>query len=653
MSCVTAAGSYFLILSTIVGQHHDDAVLRDLLRGKVAEVKAMEGEKLAAQRGRALDVFAAAQDRLGDAEGARIARDASDRIVGSSRENLTRLRGSRAFDFLGENKPEEAERTYEELAREAIERGQQPGIRARADLSSAVFTGTSLAERLQSAERPDAARRVLVLARKVSEAGESLEVGFFVARGQAKLGDLDAARATLDAIQKKIDKTDDVAARLSILRAMIAARWTAGDKEAARALYDEAAVLARAQPEANSARSNAINLLPGMLATIGDYEGALQMIADEIGGGQKTLMVSLVIDIIGESSGVTHYAQQALRYPTIDAATARKALRLVAKSANDPKHVGTISCLPELVGLQADLGDVEGARASFEILQKNDVRDLAPSSQTWILVRLARAEWNAGNRPAAEADFAEALRTAERVAEDAPQRLGTRTWTSHPKGEAFRVIATTRVEVGDIDGAIEIIARIQDPFQKAYTFVMAGRTRLYDGDRVGALRLAKAPGHGFPSLSLLMEIAEHQKRLGDPAAVEPILRFALKEAEDFAQHSPHDPTIPALSFKKFTTQWDTEPEGREREILQEAAVALELARIRSMLGDIPGARQALDSVPDPEARGDAIRAILVQQLNSGDAQGAFAAASQITDSSRRLSTYYVLGNAIMPLNRPK
>jgi hypothetical protein len=314
---------------------------------------------------------------------------------------------------------------------------------------------------------------------------------------------------------------------------------------------------------------------------------------------------------------------------------------------NESKSVGMTSYLPNLAWLQADLGDVEGARATFKVLRKHDVRDVAPYSHIGILVELARAEWKAGNRPGADADFAEAVRIAEGMAEDAPQRLGTRTWTSHPKGEAFRLIATTRAELGDVDGAIEAIARIQDPLQKAHTFVTAGRARLYDGDRVGALRLAKAPGHGFPSLNFLMEIAAHEKRLGDPAAVEPILRFALKEAEDYAQHHSHDPTVPPLDTRKFTTKWDREPEGRERELLQEAAVALELARIRSMLGDIPGALQASQSIPGPEARGDALRAVLVQQLKSGDAGGAFAAASKIADPSRRLSVYFLLGEAVL------
>jgi len=233
MKRISAIIGVLLVLSMVAADRPDDATLRVLLRRAVGEVTAIKDEKLAGQRCTTLDTLAEAQEKVGDTAGARLSRTASDKILASNSTETARDREWRLFQSVYRSKPVEAERAYEEFVRQAVAAKKPHGPGALFGASEVVTAGTRLADRLNTAQLPDAARRVLVLARSASQALNDYYGRVYVAREQIKMGDVEAARETLDGLQKTIDGITKVGSRLSGLGIMIAARENLGDKETA------------------------------------------------------------------------------------------------------------------------------------------------------------------------------------------------------------------------------------------------------------------------------------------------------------------------------------------------------------------------------------------------------------------------------------
>lgn len=628
----------------------DDATLQRLLREAVGEVAAAQGDKLALQRSRTFEALAEAQEGVGDAEGARLSREQAAKTNVPIEGDQTWSLRERAYAFIRENKPEEAERVYEEMVRQALKRVAPDAKDATSDLFDVVISGTTIAEMLTRANKPESALRVLSRAREVVDAGSSYEPGFFVARQQAKAGDLAAARATLDAIQPRLEKNRDLKRRLYGYQAMVAARWALGDQEVARTLYKKASDLALAQPVTQYARENAMNYLPPMLAAMGDFEGAFRMAAEEAGALHESSRFSSVVQSIGRSAGLIQYADEARGYPPIDGEKAGEALRLAAKLAQAFKDESVRFVLENIVHLQASLGDLEGARQSYDALAAQGDGDDARSNRAWLLVDLAKAEWKSGKREAADADFAAALQIAESLPEQGERIDSARYPTiSHPRDEAVGAVAVAQSELGDVEDALHTASRVRDPVRKAMTLTSAAEVRIEGDDRAGAARLAEAPGHGFPSIPYLVQIADADSRAGNRAAAEARLRSALKEAEDYLEHRPQDPSIPPYNPARVMTHWDRPPEGREREVLQLASAAFQVAELRAKLGDLPGALKALEMVENETWRESHLPGLLVRVLEAGDAQGAFERAIKISSPSQRLSMLFMLGEGVKRL----
>ncbi len=167
-------------------------------------------------------------------------------------------------------------------------------------------------------------------------------------------------------------------------------------------------------------------------------------------------------------------------------------------------------------------------------------------------------------------------------------------------------------------------------------------------DSAGALVLAKTPGHGFPAIPRLIEIADDQFRTGDLAAARATLTFALKEATDTMERHPQDPTIPpygeppSLRDRPFA-------EGPERAVQQHVNAEFELARVRARLGDIAGAQRAFENVHNERRLVQLRDELLVAQFWAGDAPGAFAMAFQRTSPGERVVAIQELCRAIRRL----
>jgi tetratricopeptide (TPR) repeat protein len=430
---------------------------------------------------------------------------------------------------------------------------------------------------------------------------------------------------------------------------MICARWTLGDREAARSLYKRVGEFARSRPVERFERSNAMNRLPTILAAIGDYEAAFRMVEEEIDGRLKGSQIHSVVEVVARSSGLTSHANEARAYPPIDGEAARSALRLAAKFAGGSRHDDIRNALRSIAIYQAKLGDLEGARQSSRVLAAAGDGEAGAATGALLLIELARAEWKAGAREAAEADFASALRAADTLPERSEQRFGRWPTTTHPRDGAIVAVVLARAGLGDVGGAIEAAARVREPVEKANALASAAGNRRDDKDLAGAARLAKAEGHGFPSIGVLVGIADAQDRARDLEGSRATLRFALQEAEDYLEKRPHDPTIPPHNPSMVITHWDRPPEGRDREIRQHATAAFEVAEIRSKLGDTAGALRALESVADEKWREGGLLGTILNQFRAGDAHGAFARAYQLPTASRRLTAIFCLSGAVKSL----
>jgi hypothetical protein len=212
-----------------------------------------------------------------------------------------------------------------------------------------------------------------------------------------------------------------------------------------------------------------------MLATVEDYEGAFRIVK-EVPARLRCWAVEQVVQSIGLRAGVDQNHQEAGFDSPIDRETARKALRLAATANQtfqrnqDPFALSgdAYSNAAAIVGLQARIGDIQGARATIEGLATFDDGAKAANARARGLVEIALANSKASRRDEANADFQAALVAAdslpERV-EEGRSRHGRR--ITYPRDEVKSTVVVARAELGDFEQVIEAAGRIHDPARKA------------------------------------------------------------------------------------------------------------------------------------------------------------------------------------------
>ena len=504
----------------------------------------------------------------------------------------------------------------------------EPPSGASADLSFILSDGRSLAGILNRAKDPEAARQVLQQARAAAEdkIRGRVEWAFELIREQARMGDIAGARASIDAVAPRIDALDDPIRRLYGLKDMAALRWLLGDKEIARALCKTAFDFGRSLPPDIRQRSYPMHLPMLMLATVEDYEGAFRIVG-EVPELVRCWAIEQVVESIGRRAGVDRDHYDPKFDSSIDRESAKNALRLAAK-VNQELQVNEepfyfardrYRNAETIAGLQARLSDIDSARATIEGLARFPDSAKAARARAYGLVELALAEARTGRRDESHADFHAALVVADSLPEsrEVPPRRNRR--MSYPRDEAIGAVVLAQAELGDLDRAIETAGRIHDPARKADAISSASRARSRVNDTAGALVLAKAPGHGFPAIPRLIEIADDQTCKGDIAAARVTLLLALKEATDYQEKHPQDPTIPPYDEWSAFAGRRAVPEGADRAVQQHDNVALVLMKVRARLGDLAGAQRAFESINNDRWRESQRDQLLVAQFWSGDA----------------------------------
>lgn len=621
-----------------------DEGLRESLRKAAAAVAGLKGEAKDSALAPTFRRLAEAQESAWDAEGARSSRDEAAKLVPpDAAEGIWALR-SRAIDRANAGDAAEAEQSYGKLlAIATAPTSSSPGNQLGARPSDAALFGVTLAERLAETDGPEAALRVLARAREAAAADPSYESAFFVARGQSALGDREAARATIAIARPRVEAEAKAnPGRVFYARAcLVTALWMAGDRDEALAIYRETERLARSQPEAGYARSNAVNQLPPILAAIGDYEGAFRLVSEQADDERRAERFRDVVGVIARAAGVLGAAREARSDPPIDREAAVAALRLAADAARSFRdEEAGFQGLAYAAEIQAKLGDLEGSRASYAALPaRKDESHL--TARLAILVEQARSAWKSGDRTSAEADLAAALALAESLPEEGPDHRFSRFDGSRPPGRprdlALGRVAVVRAGLGHMEGALEAAGRIQDASYRSWPLTSAAEARLVAGDPDSAFRLATPYGREFWSITVLVRVADARAAVGDQAGAVEALDLALSDAEDFLKHRPHDPSIPPFRPFPSVNEWYATPEAPELERRRHAAAAFEVARIRSRKGDAYGAHAALAGVEEVEWREAAIlREVLARQARDGDAPGALDRAVRVVRPADRL-----------------
>lgn len=169
--------------------------------------------------------------------------------------------------------------------------------------------------------------------------------------------------------------------------------------------------------------------------------------------------------------------------------------------------------LASLAWAQANAGDAAGALATLKplsdpaMLAKTSPAPSGAQPSGWdAYIAIARAQWRAGDRKAAEQSFEQAI--ALGAALNRPQA-----------DPASAAVAWARAELGDLDGALQTVKKARAPVPPEIVSWIAGAFA-QSGDVAGALRTIDAPHddpHGTARNNALITIAERLFKSGDVA----------------------------------------------------------------------------------------------------------------------------------------
>jgi hypothetical protein len=427
-----------------------------------------------------------------------------------------------------------------------------------------------------------------------------------VARAQAAAGEREGARGSVDIAFRSLAQgppsemygtnavvelsvasagDDPMEVERLLKRAATISPKLALDRFQGYALRNLAEALARAGgPAAAIARAKSI--------ADGNWrQAALEVIAAiETEGKSRPWIEQSVAAARGPGNRARVLAQVARRAAEIgDPATARwaiaEALRLIdgARSASAP------DILVEIVKAQAAAGDVEGARLVAD--------RIARTRDDWYLVEaltvLAVARAHAGDKPGA----LDSLQTSRDAALRLPTGGGFK--PGSPRAEALGTTAAAYGRIGEGDRGAALAGTIPKAasgweYLAAEALLAVARSQAEAGNAAGALARC---GEALKLLSRPADVVRYRWTCGDDAGA----WRAVRES-------------PSAS----TALWS-------------------LAIAEASAGNLIGAVQAAEAIPDDRNRVLALASLAPLQAKAGDVAGARETARKVTDESRRAS----------------
>lgn len=422
---------------------------------------------------------------------------------------------------------------------------------------------------------------------------------------------------------------------------LLAAQPPAGDVAEARRLLVEASYLIKDIPE--SQQPSAAANIAGQLARAGDLQDALRA-AQSLQSAEDQVQV-----------------QSSIAWQLAHDGSVAQALALVDSAPNGQNKALGYALVAELVAESGDLQEALGIAHRIT----ND-----PNRLTDTLVQIARLRSKAGDSSGAREAIADALNVVESSAKQGGNTL------------AFTQIAAAQYEIGDKGDAFATLTRFSDIARlhqgaegNVYLQQLAA-AQAQIGDFVGAQRTAESLPVGSSDVAL-MRISQEQAKQG-------LLVDALANAERIG-----NPTFKSLALREIAMVQGThgtlsdaleaidqisEPAGRAEALavlaLQQAnnenpAVSLTLqaawtfatqnrgdssdnvfaaiSATRAMLGDLPGAQQAIQQITKPESLAWSVWNITSATVKAGHIDQAITLAQN--QGSAYPKAYGLLGTA--------
>ncbi len=436
---------------------------------------------------------------------------------------------------------------------------------------------------------------------------------------QAKAGDISGAIQTADIIKNVSHKAvilEDIAVRLAeagdIPRALQIAATIQNDFVKSRPLSAIATAQAKAGNKTGAAATfqqalQAANRIQDTFA-----QGRIAIALAEAGEVPKALeLVSALpndswkADVLG---GIA-----VAQTKSGDVTGAFKTIPMISKDYWQPKALRGVAVA------QAEAGDAPGALKTVGMMQFNNIE----KALTFSGIALAQAR--AGDYPSAITNFQQAIQTA---AED---RYSKTHAIQYIVKDQIKAVAA-QAEMGEVLGALEIAATIQDFSRKTLILEAIAVARAESGDTPRALQTAATLQSSLYKSRAFSAIAVAQSKAGDSTAAEATFQQALQAANVIQNH--HVKAVAQGRIAIALAESRDMPKALELastlpDNYLKADVLGGIAVVQTKAGDMTGALQTVAMIAKGHQRAKALREIAIAQAEAGDVPGAFKTVTMI------------------------
>ncbi|HEY7158811.1 MAG TPA: sigma factor-like helix-turn-helix DNA-binding protein, partial [Gemmataceae bacterium] len=291
-------------------------------------------------------------------------------------------------------------------------------------------------------------------------------------------------------------------------------------------------------------------------------------------------------------------------------------------------------------------------------------------SKAFMLMSIAEAQAEAGDKTAATRTYKEALDTAKTLP-DKMERWGGRCFTEariaesrmrtgdmeaawkiiatikdeYSRHSALRNIAIAQAKAGDVKGALEMAETIDSDVGNSEVLAVVVKLYAKAGQIKKAVDLAETITADFNRTVARINIAEAQAKAKDLAAA----RKSLQEALDIAHRMKSHEDYMAMCVAMVQAEM-----GEIEEALKTANtihsdwknLALRfIAEFQAKAGDTKGARKTAEAIPEEYDKGKALNEIVIVHLNAGDLKAAMELAEATESVQWRIESLLAIAKS--------
>jgi tetratricopeptide (TPR) repeat protein len=392
-----------------------------------------------------------------------------------------------------------------------------------------------------------------------------------------------------------------------VLSVIAVAQAKAGDRTATEATFQQALQAANAIQNPYS-KPDAVGHIAIALAQAGEVPKALEL--------ASTLPKndSRYVDVLGS-----------IAVAQIKAGDVTGAFKIVAMLSGGASQQHD-KAIRDVAVAQADAGDIPGAFKTADMIR------VYTDEKTRALSGIALAQAKAG-------DYAGAI-TSFQTAKDS-----TRADLYHIQKDLTK--AAAQAERGDMLGALEIAATIQDNLHKTLVLETVAVARAEAGEVQSALQTVAALRDNFRKSLAFSKIAVMQARAGDKASAEATFQQALQAAnliqktqlKRYAMARIAVAQAEATNVPKAIELASTFPDNSWK-----AGALGEIAGTQARFRDVPGAFETVGMIAEDRWKQKALRHIAVAQAEDRDVKGALQTVALIRSNGYE-NTLALLGIA--------